>query len=320
MGASGLAAHGADRAAYMLTAMMWQQGKVDEAALADVIQNLLTGKWPVSEVGLLDALTNLLKHPDLRTFAWGQAGVQSKLLSFSPDSPPPVVYKCIFALWMISCEPACFNDLKRLGAVAKIRKTLAGCRVEKVVRVGLLALKNFLADGDMAEEVVEANSLEAVEALEYEKWRDQEVYDGIRNVAKSVQTAQSKHSNFARYERELQKEVLTRSFVHSEKFWVDNYLHFEKDDFRAIKKLVDIASTSKDPTTLAVACHDLGEFARLHPQGKLVLSKFPRAKATAMQCMNHDDREVAREALLCVQKLMLNRWQDCADGKAATAA
>jgi len=189
--------------------------------------------------------------------------------------------------------------------------------VEKVVRVGLQALKNFLADADMAEEVVEANPLEAVEALEYEKWRDQEVYDGIRTVAKSVQTAQTKHSNFARYERELQKEVFTRSFVHSEKFWVDNYLHFEKDDFRAIKKLVDIASTSKDPTTLAVACHDLGEFARLHPQGKLVIAKFPRAKATAMSCMNHEDREVAREALLCVQKLMLNRWQDCADGKAA---
>merc|ERR1711966_349845 len=111
---------------------------------------------------------------------------------------------------------------------------------------------------------------------------DQEVYDGIRGVAKSVQTA-------------LQKEVFARSFVHSEKFWVDNYLHFEKDEFRAIKKLVDIASTSKDPTTLAVACHDLGEFTRLHPQGKLVLAKFPRAKATAMSCMNHEDREVARE-------------------------
>lgn len=308
---------GADRAAYMLTALLWQSGTCDEAMLSTTIQSLLTAKYPVSEVGLLDAVVNLLKHPDLRACTWKQAGVQSKLLNFGPESPPPVVYKCIFALWLVSAEPSLYSDLRQLGAVAQIKKAIAGSRTEKVVRVGLQAIKNCLADGGMAEEVVEAGTLEAVEALEYEKWRDAEVYDSIRSVSKSVATAQTKHSNFGRYERELEKGVFQQGFIHSEKFWVDNYLQFEKDEFRAVKKLVDIASTTKDPTTLAVACHDIGEFARLHPQGKLVLARFPRAKATAMQCMNHEDREVAREALLCVQKLMLNRWQDCVDGKAA---
>ena len=34
-----------------------------------------------------------------------------------------------------------------------------------------------------------------------------------------------------------------------------------------------------------------------------------------MERMGHEDREVAREALLCTQKLMLNRWQDLQETK-----
>lgn len=43
---------------------------------------------------------------------------------------------------------------------------------------------------------------------------------------------------------------------------------FENDEFRAIRKLVKLLDTTTDKTTLAVACYDLGEFARLHPAGK----------------------------------------------------
>jgi len=142
------------------------------------------------------------------------------------------------------------------------------------------------------------------------------LYDSVKSVTALVQKAVAEHSNFNRYEREIKMKKLSWGFIHSEKFWVQNYLAFEKDEFAVVKALIDVVSDDRsDSVTLAVACHDIGEFARLHPSGKVVLARWPRAKAAVMERMTHQDREVAREALLCVQKLMLNRWQDLQETK-----
>lgn len=74
-------------------------------------------------------------------------------------------------------------------------------------------------------------------------------------------------SNFDRYCRELSTGKLTWSFLHSEKFWHENVMHFEENEFSAVKNLV-LLLRSSDQITLAVACSDIGEFARLHPTGK----------------------------------------------------
>jgi len=47
----------------------------------------------------------------------------------------------------------------------------------------------------------------------------------------------------------------------------------------------------------------------LHPLGKKKVEQFG-VKAKVMKLMESEDREVRREALLCCQKIMLNKWQD----------
>jgi len=72
--------------------------------------------------------------------------------------------------------------------------------------------------------------------------------------------------------------------------------------------------SSSDPTTLAVACHDIGEFVSLHPLGKKQAGRLG-VKERVMELMaspDQDKRDVRREALLCCQKIMLNKWQDVA--------
>ena len=82
-------------------------------------------------------------------------------------------------------------------------------------------------------------------------------------------------------------------------------------NLQVIDQLISILKTGgaggdNSPTTLAVACHDIGEFARLHPMGrKICVSKG--AKERVLDLMSSQDRELAREALLCVQKLMLTK-------------
>merc|ERR1712039_1056460 len=158
---------------------------------------------------------------------------------------------------------------------------------------------------------VESHLLESVQGLEYEKWRDAELYDEIRDMIALVSHEVTEFSNFDRYERELATGTLAWGFVHTSKFWAENVMKFQDHDFAALKKLA-LCLSSKDKVTLAVACHDIGEFVALHPLGKKKVAQLS-VKERVMELMGSMDanyREVRREALLCCQKIMLNKWQE----------
>eukprot|EP00971_Amphidinium_carterae_P125969 2495538-Amphidinium_carterae.1 len=56
----------------------------------------------------------------------------------------------------------------------------------EVVRLSLTVLKNFLASKTLGEDIAEQGVLEVVSQLEFEKWRDSELYDDIRDVANLI--------------------------------------------------------------------------------------------------------------------------------------
>lgn len=68
--------------------------------------------------------------------------------------------------------------------------------------------------------------------------------------------------------------------------------------------LITILDTSNDPTALAVACHDISQFIQYHPSGRIILSDL-KTKERVMKLMNHENAEVTKNALLCVQRLFL---------------
>ncbi|CAJ1418323.1 unnamed protein product [Effrenium voratum] len=161
------------------------------------------------------------------------------------------------------------SSLKEMHVIKKLRETLTYSRVEKVIRLCLTVLRNFLSDKSLCEDIVEEGILEAVQQLEFEKWRDAELYEDIKDMAIQIGSEVSEMSNFERYERELQTGKLHWGFIHSSKFWAENVMKFESNDYRALKMLASLLqSSATDATTLAVACHDIGEFVTLHPLGK----------------------------------------------------
>ena len=81
----------------------------------------------------------------------------------------------------------------------------------------------------------------------------------------------------------------------------------EKDNFLAIKKLLDLLD-SEDEITKAVVCFDLGEFSRLHPFSKTVLESFG-GKTKLMSLIEHDSNIIRENALIAVQKLMIYNWK-----------
>jgi len=305
-----------DKAAWLLSAVM---GNLPRFFTDDDVKSLLTTlleptTGPCSDLGKLEAITNLLKSDIFRSLVWSAPGVCDLIFRVQPKTAPsPYLYKCVFATWMLSFDSAITADLKNYGVVKKIREILTYSRVEKVVRLCLTVLKNLLSHKVLCEDIVEEGVLEAVQQLEYEKWRDSDLYDDIRDMVTLISSEVQEMSNFDRYERELQSGTLQWGFIHSSKFWAENVMKFESNDFRALRMLASLLlTTTTDTTTLAVACHDLGEFVALHPLGKKKVAQL-QVKERVMQLMGSSDasyREVRREALLCCQKIMLHKWQD----------
>lgn len=300
----------ADKSAYLLTALMSHSPSYFSEDDVNEVCGILCsiGVSKCTEIGTLDAITNMLKLDAYRATVFSKPEVSDRIFRVKPTDPAPKVYKSVFCCWLVAFDETLISKLKLNNVVDHVKGILVSSRAEKVVRVCLSFLKNALSCKALSEDIVEKGLLDAVQALEYEKWRDAELYDEIREVTKKIGTEVSLLSNFDRYERELQTGQLHWGFIHSDKFWSENVMKFEASQFSAVKKLAALLS-STNPTTLAVACHDLGEFVQLHPLGKIKANELG-VKDKVMGLMTHTDRDVQRESLLCCQKLMLNKWQD----------
>jgi V-type H+-transporting ATPase subunit H len=299
----------ADKAAWLLSSIMTNCShhytKEDARAVLDKV---FSKESQCSGLGQLEATCNLLKSVDFRTAAWGCPAAQKCVLGVSADAPAPMLYKYLFALWMLSYDKSIAAILSNEGVVQKIRDIMAKSRVEKVIRLGLVVIKSFLPDEHLSADIVECSILDVVQQLEFEKWRDQEIYENIVDVSKAVAVQVSAKSNFEKYEKEVNEGHLKWGYLHSNKFWGENINKFEQNGFAVIEKLCKLLEID-DKVTQAVACHDIGEFAVLHPLGKKKVKDFG-VKEQVMMLMDSDERDVKREALLCCQKIMLNKWQD----------
>lgn len=97
--------------------------------------------------------------------------------------------------------------------------------------------------------------------------------------------------------------------VHTEKFWQENFIYFhEKDNLDLIKTLVELLEHNDDRVK-AIACFDLGEFARFFPYGRQYLETMNiKGKIIAMMQVQTSTAELKKEAITCYQKLLMTSW------------
>ena len=263
-----------------------------------------------SSIARLDCICSILKNSIFRPLVWGLAKVKIAINSgLQSRESEAENYKAVFAIWILSFDAellvSAASDLNLARALPELFKD---CRVEKVIRVLLAVTRNALDFDHLRSDLVESSLSQNLDSIEQEKWKDLDIYQEIKELQMKVSDATAKHTNISRYERELETGKLTWNYVHSEKFWTENAKLFEQRDFVLIRQLTKLVMQATDVTTLAVACFDIGEFSRVYPLGKAILNKM-NCKPAIMALMSHENREVAREALLCTQKLMLNNWQ-----------
>jgi len=157
--------------------------------------------------------------------------------------------------------------------------------------------------------MIDTDILRPLEDYSQKQFADEDIVNDIKTLVDELSKSVVNLSTFDVYKKEINSGKLYWSPVHtSEKFWKENGHHFEENNYDLLQKLKNILTTSTDPIVLSVAAFDIGEFARLHPRGRIILKQID-VKIALMKLMEHKDNEVKKNSLLAIQKLMVQNWE-----------
>ncbi|GAB4821778.1 hypothetical protein N2152v2_008824 [Parachlorella kessleri] len=195
------------------------------------------------------------------------------------------------------------------GVVGGLVDMVRSAAKEKLVRIALLALQNLLTVGPTSLEyaVVDKGLPKAVANRLLQNWDDEDIPLLLEWVDEQLAEGILQLSSFERYKKELLAGTFNWSPLHDqESFWLENSERLVDNNCQLLRVLMKLIETSRDTTTLAVACHDLAQFITYYPHGRGIVGEL-RGKELVMRLMMHPDGDVQKEALLCVQKVLISK-------------
>lgn len=236
-----------------------------------------------------------------------------------------LLYLAIFSVWLLTfnSDAATLDELKRFEVVRRLVDVVRQVVREKVVRIAFSALRNLTAVGDSSfvEQMIGFELDKIISTLSGRKWKDVDLPKDIAALQDVLVRRIEQLSSMEVYLVELLSGNLRWSPVHTEKFWSEHKSKFEDKNYELIRKLAALLDlpmdaeagllpdeVKKNEVVVEVACYDLGEFARFHPDGKKIITKI-NAKDRLMKLMSHSNPKVAKQALVAVQKLLVSNYE-----------
>jgi len=270
-----------------------------------------TGYLEVSNA--LHTLQTLLRKDHFRLIVFREDGLDTlNGVLRAQNSNFQLLYETTYCLWLLTYNKEISGKFSKSSTVIhKLVEIVRTIGKEKVIRMAIAALRNVIDKSPTNnEQMIEANLLKEVEKLLAKKWADEDIVNDLEVLRDALQKNVAELSSFDKYKQELVSGDLEWSPVHrSEKFWRENVHRFEEKQNHALSILVGLLKAeNSSPKVLAVACFDIGEFVRFHPRGRILIGNSG-AKEQVMKLMFHQDPEVQKEALLCLQKLMVHNWE-----------
>nr|CAB3454584.1 unnamed protein product [Digitaria exilis] len=256
----------------------------------------------------IHCLSTLLREPYVRTLFVQADGIKLLIPLISPASTQQsiqLLYETCLCIWLLSFYDAAVDYLSTTKVIPKLVEVVKGSTKEKVVRVVVMSFRNLLAKGAFAAQMIDLGLPQIVQNLKAQAWTDEDLLDALNQLEVGLKDNLKKLSSFDKYKQQVLLGHLDWSPMHKDpSFWRENINNFEENDFQILRVLMTIIDTSSDTTALAVACYDLSQFLQYHPSGRIVVADL-KAKDRVMKLMNHENTEVRKNALLCVQRLFL---------------
>ncbi|XP_059628597.1 V-type proton ATPase subunit H-like [Cornus florida] len=256
----------------------------------------------------INCLATLLKEPLVRASFVQADGVKLLIPYISPASTQQsiqLLYETCLCVWLLSFYEPALEYFATCRILLRLVEVVKGSMKEKVVRVVVLTLRNLLSKETFGAQMVDLELPHIVQSLKAQAWSDEDLLDALNQLEDGLKDNIKRLSSFDKYKQEVLLGHLDWSPMHKDPaFWRDNITKFEENDFQILRVLITILDSSSSPRTLAVACYDLSQFIQYHPAGRVIVNDL-KAKERVMKLINHQDAEVTKNALLCVQRLFL---------------
>lgn len=227
-------------------------------------------------------------------------------------------YQLAFCCWALTFNPELARKMKKYKIIQCLADVLCESVKEKVKRIVLAVFRNLIQnveDREIAREnaiiMVQCKVMKQLEIIKHSMQAngDPELIEDVEYLIGVLQESVQDLSSFDEYATEVKCGRLEWTPVHhSSKFWRENAHRLNENNYELLKILISLLESSKDPLVVSVAAHDLGEYVRHYPRGKLVTESLG-GKNIVMQRLTHEDPNVRYQALLCVQKLMVQNWE-----------
>lgn len=256
----------------------------------------------------IHCLSTLLREASVRAKFVQADGVKLLIPLISPASTQQsiqLLYETCLCVWLLSYYDAAVDYLATTRVLPRLVDVIKGSTKEKVVRVVILTFRNLLSKGAFGAQMIDLGLPQIVQSLKAQAWSDEDLLEALNQLEEGLKDNIKRLSSFDKYKQEVLLGHLDWSPMHKDPgFWRENINNFEENDFQILRVLITILDTSNDPTALAVACYDLSQFMQYHPGGRIVVADL-KAKERVMKLMNHENSEVTKNALLCIQRLFL---------------
>ncbi|CAD7697492.1 unnamed protein product [Ostreobium quekettii] len=220
-----------------------------------------------------------------------------------------LLYEACLCVWLLSYMRETVKAIKDCGIARYLVGIVRANFKEKVTRVALNGIKNLLSseEVDVTPDVVDAGLPKLVTIRLVQNWEDKDIVETLEWLEEKLRSGIAVISTFDKYKSEILSGRLEWGPIHTEEaFWRQNVHHLEEKEFHILRVLLRLLEVSREVKTLAVGCHDLGQFVSHHPHGRGIVIDL-RGKEIVMGLMRHSDPEVQKNALLCVQKIMLSK-------------
>jgi len=302
------------KASYILACLMGKSGVVDADSVKTFCNWLRDNLKKNDEKEVNNAVAASMKFLSNERYrsvfsAEDTLGSLSSLLKTKTKNMQ-LLYQVIYCLWLLSFNPKValsISETKLVPNLVEIFRISLGQR-EKVTRMAVATLRNLLDISNNNEQMITYGIVKPLESATTRAWADDDIKADLEYINNKLERDIAALSGFDFYKQEVMSGNLTWSTVHkSEKFWRENAHHLEENDHHLLMVLKELLSSS-NPTVQAIACYDLGEFARFHPRGKIIIQQLG-LKIPLMGLMDDKDPEVKKNALLAVQKLMVTNWE-----------
>ena len=187
----------------------------------------------------MSCFVHLNKHADLAREFLRNGGGQLLLDALSRSGNDiQLIYYTLLNVWMLSFTEEGVEDfigVAKHGVIRHVCEILQKVSREKITRVAFMVFENVQESHVCLELMMDNKLLKIIDTILKGNLKDEELINSIKDIGAILESNIRVLSSFDKYVKELTAKHLTWSSVHNERFWKENAVKFEANDYHLIK-------------------------------------------------------------------------------------